>query len=138
MIKTLVLLGATGDLGGRFLFPALAALRAAERLPDDFRVIAGARDDLDDPAFQCFVAERLEWHAPHLSAVARADLIQALRYRPTDVTDPTSVSGLLSGMRQPGAVYLALPPGLYAPVVTALGAAGLPAGSRIALEKPFG
>ncbi|WP_404952738.1 glucose-6-phosphate dehydrogenase [Streptomyces sp. 147326] len=138
MIKTLVLLGATGDLAGRFLLPALAALRAAERLPDDFRVIAGAREDLDDPAFQCFVAERLERHAPHLPDAARADLIQTVRYRPTDVTDPASVSGLLSGIRQPVAVYLALPPSLYAPVVTALGAAGLPVGSRIALEKPFG
>jgi glucose-6-phosphate 1-dehydrogenase len=52
LIKKLALLGATGDLAGRFLLPALAALRAADRLPDDFQVIAAAREDLtcDNPA----------------------------------------------------------------------------------------
>ena len=33
MIRTLLLLGATGDLAKRFLFPALGTLRAAGRLP---------------------------------------------------------------------------------------------------------
>ncbi|HEX5575022.1 MAG TPA: hypothetical protein VFX42_04055 [Gemmatimonadales bacterium] len=32
MIETLVLFGATGDLAGRFLLPALAGLRDAGRL----------------------------------------------------------------------------------------------------------
>ncbi|MDX3611255.1 glucose-6-phosphate dehydrogenase [Streptomyces europaeiscabiei] len=138
MIKTLVLLGATGDLAGRFLLPALAALRAADRLPDDFQVVAAAREDLDDQAFQRTAAERLERHAPEVPATARADLIRSVRYRRTELTDPASVGSLLSGVRQPVAVYLALPPGLYTTVVTALGGTGLPAGSRIALEKPFG
>ncbi|MFC4060270.1 glucose-6-phosphate dehydrogenase [Planomonospora corallina] len=138
MITKLVLLGATGDLTGRYLLPALAALRAADRLPDGFEVIAAARQALDDGAFQRMAAERLERHAPDVSAAVRADLVRSLRYRRAEMTDPASVSGLLSGIRHPVAVYLALPPGLYATVVTALGTAGLPAGSRIALEKPFG
>jgi glucose-6-phosphate 1-dehydrogenase len=36
------------------------------------------------------------------------------------------------------AAYLALPPHLFIPAVTALGEAGLPPGSRIVVEKPFG
>ncbi|MDQ0957978.1 glucose-6-phosphate 1-dehydrogenase [Streptomyces sp. B4I13] len=138
LIKMLVLLGATGDLAGRYLLPALAALRAADRLPDGFQIIAAAREDLDDRAFQRTAAERLERHAPDVPAAARADLLRCVRYRRTEMTEPTSLASLLPGVRQPVAVYLALPPGLYTAVVTTLGAAGLPAGSRIALEKPFG
>jgi glucose-6-phosphate 1-dehydrogenase len=138
VIKTLVLLGATGDLAGRYLLPALAALRAAERLPDDFQVIAAARQDLGEEAFQQTVSESLERHSPLVSAAAREDLIRSVRYHRTEMTDPASISSLLSGIRQPVAVYLALPPGLYTAVVTTLGSTGLPAGSRIALEKPFG
>ncbi|MFM9480369.1 MULTISPECIES: glucose-6-phosphate dehydrogenase [Streptomyces] len=138
MIKTLVLLGATGDLAGRFLLPALAALRAAGRLPADFQVVAAAREDLDDDAFQRAAADRLEHHAPDVPAMARADLVRLLRYHPTEMTDPASLGSLLSGIRPPWAAYLALPPGLHTAVVTTLGSTGLPDGSRIALEKPFG
>ncbi len=41
MIRTLLLFGATGDLAGRYLLPALAAMRAMGELPDDF-IIEGA------------------------------------------------------------------------------------------------
>jgi glucose-6-phosphate 1-dehydrogenase len=138
VIQKLVLLGATGDLAGRYLLPALAALRAADRLPDDFEVVAAARQELDDETFQRTAAERLERHAGDVPAAARAALVRSLRYRRTEMTDPASVGALLSGVRQPVAVYLALPPGLYPVVVTALGTAGLSPGSRIVLEKPFG
>ncbi|MEV5440658.1 glucose-6-phosphate dehydrogenase [Streptomyces sp. NPDC052682] len=138
MIKTLVLLGATGDLAGRYLLPALAVLRAAQRLPDDFQVLAAARQDLGEEAFRRRAAESLERHAPLVPAATREDVVRRVRYRRTEMTDPASISSLLSGVRQPVAVYLALPPGLYTAVVTTLGTTGLPAGSRIALEKPFG
>ena len=36
------------------------------------------------------------------------------------------------------AAYLALPPALFGQAIAALGDASLPAGSRIAVEKPFG
>jgi glucose-6-phosphate 1-dehydrogenase len=138
VIQKLVLLGATGDLAGRYLLPALAALRAANRLPDDFEVVGAARQELDDETFQRAAAERIERHAGDVPAAARAALVRSLRYRRTEMTDPASVGALVSGVRQPVAVYLALPPGLYPAVVTALGAAGLPPGSRMVLEKPFG
>ena len=47
MIERLVLLGATGDLAGRFLLPALAALHAAGELPDGFRVVGAAAGTLE-------------------------------------------------------------------------------------------
>ena len=43
MIDRLVLLGATGDLAGRFLLPALATLTAAGDAPSDLRVVGAER-----------------------------------------------------------------------------------------------
>ena len=42
MIANLVLFGASGDLAGRFLLPALATLHASGRLPDDFAIVGTA------------------------------------------------------------------------------------------------
>ena len=136
MIERLVLFGATGDLAGRFLLPALAALHAAGEIPSGFRVVAAAREELDDEAYQRSAAERLAQHARGVPAESRTALIRSLRYRRADVADPASVAPLIDD--EPSAFYLALPPSVFAPAVTALHRAGLPAGSRIVFEKPFG
>jgi glucose-6-phosphate 1-dehydrogenase len=141
MIDRLLLFGATGDLAGRFLFPALAELSAAGRLPDGFRVLGTGRDDLDDDAFRSAARRRLEIHAADVPGDARESVLRALHYRPADVSDPTSVGALLDDGSIRGAAvaaYLALPPAAFATAVRALAAAGLPAGSRIVVEKPFG
>ena len=64
MIERLVLFGATGDLAGRFLLPALAALHAAGKLPEAFCVLGAARQELDDATFRNAAAKRLEAHVP--------------------------------------------------------------------------
>jgi glucose-6-phosphate 1-dehydrogenase len=139
MITNLVLFGASGDLAGRFLLPALAALRAAGRLTDELVIVGSAREDWDDDAFRDHAAERLAEHAQDVPSQHREAMTQALRYRSADLTDATDVASVLDAAGDgPVAAYLALPPALFGPVVTALGAAGLPAGSRIAFEKPFG
>lgn len=97
MIRTLLLLGATGDLARRFLLPAVEALDAAGRLPDGFRVVAAGRGELDHPS-------RLQ-------------------------------AALDAG---PVAAYLALPPAVFGTAIETLAGAGLPAGSRVVVEKPFG
>ena len=138
MIERLLLFGATGDLAGRYLLPALAALHAARRLPAGFEVIGGSPENLDEEAFRRTVGERLEEHAGDIPAAARDGIVRSLRYRPADVTDPANIASLVEPSRGPVAAYLALPPALFPAAVTALGGAGLPKGSRIALEKPFG
>jgi len=139
----MVLLGATGDLAGRFLLPGLAALQAAGRLPGDFLVVGSARQDWDDDTFRRHATRCLEQHASDVPARARETVVGALRYRRGDFTDADSVARLLQagdlgGKPAPVAVYLALPPTLFAPTVRTLAAVGLPAGSRVAIEKPFG
>jgi glucose-6-phosphate 1-dehydrogenase len=138
MIERLVLFGATGDLAGRYLLPALAALHAAGRLPDGFEVIGGSRENLDEDAFRRTAGERLEEHAADVPAPAREAVVRSLRYRPVDVTDSASVASLLQPSRGPVAAYLALPPALFPAAVTALAGVRLATGSRVALEKPFG
>jgi glucose-6-phosphate 1-dehydrogenase len=144
VIERLVLFGATGDLAGRFLLPALAALRAAGRLPDGFEVVAAGREDLAGEAFRREAAGHLTEHCSEIPRRARDALLDSLRYRQADIGDSKSVAAVVRnagdgpGDGAPVAVYLALPPGLFARSVSVLGDVGLPAGSRIALEKPFG
>ncbi|MDQ3849568.1 MAG: glucose-6-phosphate dehydrogenase [Actinomycetota bacterium] len=142
MIRRLVLFGASGDLAGRYLLPALAALQARDQLPQRFRVTGAAIEPWDDAAFQEHAAAKLERHAADVPGQARRQLLDSLAYRQVDSTDAAEVAavGLGESEREPEAVatYLALPPGMFPDAVKALGRAGLPPGSRIAVEKPFG
>ena len=124
LIERLALLGATGDLAGRFLLPALASLQAAGRLPDRFEVIGAAREDLDEEAFRQTARERLERHGADVPVSAREAVVRSLRYRSVDVADRESVAAVIDPRRGPVAAYLALPPGLFPAAVTALGAIG--------------
>jgi glucose-6-phosphate 1-dehydrogenase len=137
MIERLVLFGATGDLAGRFLLPALAALQAAGKLTERFQVIGAAREELDDAAFRRSAAERLEEHAGEVPSRVRDSVVRMLLYRPVDIEDVRSVAALVDG-GPAVAAYLALPPAMFPAAVSALAEAGLPKGSRIVLEKPFG
>ena len=116
MIRTLLLLGATGDLARRFLLPALGALDAAGRLPEGFRVVGAARGELDPEGIPASM------HT----------------YRAVDLADPASLAAALDGAHGPVAVYLALPPAVFATTIESLGEVGLPPGSRVVVEKPFG
>jgi glucose-6-phosphate 1-dehydrogenase len=139
VIETVVLFGASGDLAGRFLLPALAALHGSGRLPDNFGVVGAARQDWDDRAFQRQAAERLEEHAADVPLAAREGLIRVLRYRQVDLEDAGSVAGVIDTAGPgPLVAYLALPPALFPVIITALNRVGLPRGSRVAVEKPFG
>ena len=140
MISRLVLFGATGDLAARYLFPALATMHAADRLPDGFTVTGAGRDTLADDAFRRQVADALETYAPEVAADARGALVAATRYAAVDINDPTDVSRVMraGGGDQAVAAYLALPPEVFAPTIHSLAKAGLPDGSRVAVEKPFG
>jgi glucose-6-phosphate 1-dehydrogenase len=120
MIERLVLFGATGDLAGRFLLPALASLQAAGRSPEGFQVVAVGRRELDD------------------LTEARQAALRSLEYRQADVADPAAVAAAIGRPDEPVAVYLALPPRAFPDAVRALAVIELAPGSRVALENPFG
>lgn len=146
MISRLLLLGATGDLAGRFLLPALARLSADGRIPDGLQVVGGAHQDWDDRTFRSHAASRLQQHAGDVPTEVRDALVSGLRYRPVDPGAADTITAAVRAFDEDGdatdpaamAVYLALPPSLFPAVLAALDATDLPAGSRIAVEKPFG
>lgn len=139
MIRRLAVFGATGDLTARYLLPGLAALRTAGHLGDDFELICASRADWDTTAFRRWATDQLKLHAPQSPPDARAAIANAIHYQCADITNPTDVASVLAAsVAEPVAVYLALPPALFAPAITSLHTAGLPAGSRVVIEKPFG
>lgn len=147
MLDRLLLFGATGDLAGRYLLPALAELDAAGSLPEGFQVVGAARQPLDDEAFRRRAAERLAEFARDVPGEARERLLARLRYCRVELGahDVAAAMRMLLGNsgdeteeRRPIAAYLALPPRMFTAAVKALDEAGLPAGSRIVVEKPFG
>lgn len=136
MIRHLVILGATGDLTRRSLLPAVASLLADKRLPTDFRVTAVGRRDWDDRAY-------LDWLLPRSGRTdqtepTRRALEGVVVYRAADLADPHQLRAIMAPTSDPLVVYLALPPDVVTPVISAITEAGLPPGSRIVVEKPFG
>jgi glucose-6-phosphate 1-dehydrogenase len=141
VIEHIVIFGATGDLTARYLIPALAHLCEADKLPSRIRITGVDRREWQNnkDGFRRFVLESLDRHAGGVSAAARAKLVvEALDYRQADVTDGESVVRALGTLREPVLAYLALPPPVFGSTIKALKRAGLPEGSRVAIEKPFG
>jgi len=137
VIERLVIMGATGDLTARYLLPALASLEDAGELSDRFKLVAAGRDDWHDDIFRRWASDQIERHAEEVPAAAKDAVVRSSHYRQVNVADPTGVRTLVTG-DGPVAAYLALPPFLFSPTVSALHEAGLPKGSALVLEKPFG
>lgn len=157
MNANLIIFGATGDLAGRFLLPALAELAAADSLPQDFSLIASATAEMTNEAYRDHAEKKLSEHGAEHPEAARRWLLDRTAYRRADVTDAADMADLLAevghgqvghgqvghgqvghGQDSPVSVYLALPTDFMSDALRALAAAHLPQGSRIAMEKPFG
>jgi glucose-6-phosphate 1-dehydrogenase len=137
-LKRLVILGATGDLAGRHLFPALGQLEANRRLSDDFLVLAISRDDWSTGRFRAHAADRLARHGGPLPRHARKRLVRRLDYVPSDVTDASSLRRAFAEVNEPAVIFLALPPAVFADALVGMAGAPIPTHSRVVVEKPFG
>ncbi len=138
MIRSLIIFGATGDLTARYLMPALANLMEAGHLSALVRIVGVAQYPWGGEEFRRHIEEQLERHAAAVPLDARQALLARLDYQAADVTNPAQVSAITGALAQPLLAYLALPPHLFAPLLEALAAARLAAGSRVMIEKPFG
>ncbi|MGQ0629662.1 MAG: gluconokinase, GntK/IdnK-type [Sporichthyaceae bacterium] len=150
---TLVIVGATGDLTSRYLLPALAELLAAGLLPPGLRIRGVSRAQQSEAQFRDWVGAELAEYAPAIAPGVRAELIERCDYRAAEIatgSDATADSTLadasladasladaLAGASMP-VCYLALPAALFTPTARALARVGLPPGSRVAVEKPYG
>ena len=136
--RRLVILGATGDLTGRYLLVALAELAAAGFLPDDLAVVGVARDPWGEANFRRHARERLARHAPGLPVAVGDRLVERLSYVAGDVADPAVLAAAFGPDTNRSLAYLALPPNVFAPAIEALAAIGAATGATIVIEKPFG
>lgn len=137
MITRLIVFGGTGDLAGRYLMPGLAALFATGQVDDSFQIVCADLADWDDHRFLSWATEQLDRHAKDTAEQARKAVLSATSYRQADISDPAHVAAAIAG-DGPAAVYLALRPSLFPTAITTLREVGLPAGSVLVLEKPFG
>jgi glucose-6-phosphate 1-dehydrogenase len=136
--RRLVILGATGDLTGRYLLVGLAELAARGFLPDDLAVVGVAREPWDEAMFRRHAGERLAHHAPGLPVTVRDSLVERLSYVAGDVADPAVLAAAFGSDTGRSLAYLALPPSVFAPAIEALATIGASRGATIVVEKPFG
>jgi glucose-6-phosphate 1-dehydrogenase len=133
----LIFYGITGDLAYKKIFPALQAM--AKRGTLNVPVIGVARSPWTLDQLRERMHDSLEKHGG-VDPQAFEKLSGLLHYISIDYADPGACRAIhkeLHGARHP-AIYLAVPPQMFAPVVDQLAKSGCAQGARIIIEKPFG
>lgn len=146
----LVVIGATGDLANRKLYPALGALAAEGRLPERLAVVGSARTVMSDDDFEERVREAVQGTADGYGWEELASRV-TFRYVAGGIGDREALaelSSVLDACADDGVTdgnhiyYLATVPQLFEPAITGLGEMGLldekEGFRRIVIEKPFG
>ena len=130
--RTLLVLGACGDLTARLLLPGLGGLLARGGVKD-LVLVGSDRDERDDGWWREQVAHSMAATGAQVDAVG-----QGTRYLRADVTAANDLRRLLDACRGQLVIYFALPPSVAVQACQALTELGLPAGTRLVMEKPFG
>jgi glucose-6-phosphate 1-dehydrogenase len=133
--QTLLILGASGDLTARLLLPGLGGLLTNGGAAGLSLVGSGAQQ-CDDEAWRRKVTDSFATvgaDGPQALQVARA-----ARYLQADVTQEEDLRRLLSSCPGRVTIYFALPPTITVQACTVLAQIGVPADTRLVLEKPFG
>ncbi|MEO8504180.1 MAG: glucose-6-phosphate dehydrogenase [Acidobacteriota bacterium] len=134
----LVLFGVTGDLAHKMIFPALYAM--AKRGAVDFPLVGVASSPWSLKKLRQRVTDGIENAGRVDDRGALRELLARLQYVQGDYNDRATFAALAKALgkaRRP-AHYLAIPPALFATVITGLGDAGLAERARVIVEKPFG
>ena len=134
----LVLFGVTGDLAHKMIFPALYAMAKRGTLKVPVIGVASSKWSLAQLRKRATDSIRQAGRIDDREALRH--LLSLLSYVHGNYKDPGTFQALkkaLGRARRP-AHYLAIPPELFATVITGLGAAGLARQARVIVEKPFG
>jgi glucose-6-phosphate 1-dehydrogenase len=135
-IGSLLLLGASGDLSGRLLLPALGQLFDREESRREVELLGAGSEDWDADAWQQRV--RTSFADGKVSDAAVQSVLDTTRYQKADVTSPEDLRSLIKSCPSPPALYFALPPSITVAACKALQQVSLPEGTNLVLEKPFG
>jgi glucose-6-phosphate 1-dehydrogenase len=138
----LVFFGASGDLAYKQIFPALQALMLHDGL--DVPIIGVSHSGWNDEKLRQRAHDSLiraaQANGGSVDEAAFARLSARLQYVDGDYNDAATFQLLkkaLGAARRP-LHYLAIPPDLFATVVTGLQRAGCAENARVVVEKPFG
>ncbi len=150
---SVVVIGASGDLALKKIFPALFALYMQDLLPERFHIFGFARTAMDDGAFRAAVSKHLtcRYTADGNCHEEIASFLQRCYYVAGQYDSADSFLNLYAVMhgfegegRANRMYYMSIPPFLFDDVARAVGDAGLvscgggPGWSRAVIEKPFG
>jgi glucose-6-phosphate 1-dehydrogenase len=132
-IRTLIILGATGDLTSRLLLPGLGTLLSSE---PELRIdaVGFSREPAD--GWEEVLAKAFD--SVGASGPAAAHTRETARYVMGDVTDAGDLERLLGSVEGPVCLYFALPPAVTARACEAMAGMDLPDDLVLALEKPIG
>jgi glucose-6-phosphate 1-dehydrogenase len=148
----MVIFGATGDLSGRKLLPALYNLAKQRSLPAGFAVVGAAIDQLNDDQFRKHASDKIHEFSRTQPIDDRvlSSFLATLAYVKVDFSKLDDFKTLGSKLQQLDATnhipgnrifYCATPPSTYQTITLQLQAANLNKGDgwhRIVVEKPFG
>ena len=148
----MVIFGATGDLSGRKLLPALYNLAKQRSLPAGFAVVGAAIDDLTDEAFRKHASDVINKFSRTQPIDARVldAFLSSLSYVKVDFSKLDDFKALAQKLQELDNTrhiqgncifYCATPPPMYQTITLQLQAARLNTGDgfrRIVVEKPFG
>ena len=150
---SIIVVGASGDLARKKIFPALFALYSQDLLPDDFNIFGFSRTHFTDAEFREKVAEKLtcRYTPEHSCADKMEKFLSHCFYAAGSYDSRDSFLDLYEVMRKSESsttcnrmFYLAIPPSLFDDVARSIAGAGLVAcnsgepWSRVVIEKPFG
>jgi glucose-6-phosphate 1-dehydrogenase len=152
----MVLFGATGDLSGRKILPALFALWQGKYFPEKIAVVGVAIEKYSDDQFRDLARKAVNEHG-RLKPASDDEwkkFASLLSYQSVDFADTASykalgnrIAGIESKQHLPGnrLFYLAISPSFFASVIDQLSAQGLvhrynpgTPWYRVVIEKPFG
>lgn len=137
MTATLCILGASGDLTKRLLLPGLGSLLARDT-NRVVRIVGSDARPVDEQAWRDTVTTAFADAGVTKDSQAYAAAKEAT-WVTSDVTDVESVRSLLAAATgDPLVLYFALPPAISMKAVDVLQQVGVPDGTQLALEKPFG
>src|SRR5215470_2026991 len=116
--RLIVIVGATGDLAQRMLYPSLYFLSAEKLVPDDLLIVGCSRGDTSDAKFADRTGEAVKARAgEYFKEAAWEKLRPRIRYAQLDATDAKSFASLkpfVTAARGEVLYYLSTSPRYYA------------------------
>jgi glucose-6-phosphate 1-dehydrogenase len=133
--RTLVILGASGDLTARLLLPGLGQL-LSEQHNLELELIGVGGVPMTNAEWRREVTKSFKDGGADPAAVKA--VIAASTYHELDATNPDDLAKIFAACSGTPALYFALPPAVTEQVCAALSKMKLPSGIILAMEKPFG